>query len=171
MNDTLQKKKKHSWNPKNGEVMEASKPYTRVHPKVSGMATWHENCRWYSSLSLGEAHRYFVSQSSEFCRHKPLCCFSMSVYCCKRIYLYRLNGIWTASFSIWFSCFVKWYLIENYNFRHEQKITGREGDICSFMTKPSTWQRNYEQMKFMECLLSFSSETPVFPSPLWKHKN
>jgi hypothetical protein len=24
--------------------------------------------------------RYFVSQSSEFCRHNPLCCFSTSVY-------------------------------------------------------------------------------------------
>jgi len=25
-------------------------------------------------------YRYFVSQSSEFCRHNPLCCFSTSVY-------------------------------------------------------------------------------------------
>jgi hypothetical protein len=25
---------------------------------------------------------YFVSQSSEFCRHNPLCYFSTSVYCC-----------------------------------------------------------------------------------------
>jgi len=24
-------------------------------------------------------YRYFVSKSSEFCRHNPLCCFSMSV--------------------------------------------------------------------------------------------
>jgi hypothetical protein len=27
-------------------------------------------------------YRYFVSQSSEFCRHNSLCCFSTSVYCC-----------------------------------------------------------------------------------------
>jgi hypothetical protein len=27
-------------------------------------------------------YRYFVSQSSEFCRHNPLCCFSTNVYCC-----------------------------------------------------------------------------------------
>jgi len=27
-------------------------------------------------------YRYIVSQSSEFCCHNPLCCFSMSVYCC-----------------------------------------------------------------------------------------
>jgi hypothetical protein len=26
-----------------------------------------------------QLYRYFVSQSSEFCRHKPLCCFSTSV--------------------------------------------------------------------------------------------
>jgi hypothetical protein len=34
---------------------------------------------------------YFESQSSEFCRHNPLCCFSKSVYCCKRIFRYRLS--------------------------------------------------------------------------------
>jgi hypothetical protein len=25
----------------------------RVYPKVSGLATWSENCKWYSSLPLG----------------------------------------------------------------------------------------------------------------------
>jgi len=32
-----------------------------------------------------------VSQSSEFCCHNPLCCFSTSVYCCKHIFRYRLS--------------------------------------------------------------------------------
>jgi len=27
--------------------------YTRVYPEVSGLATWSENCKWYSSVSLG----------------------------------------------------------------------------------------------------------------------
>jgi hypothetical protein len=36
-------------------------------------------------------YRCFVSQSSEFCRHNPLCCFSTSVYCCKRIFRYLLS--------------------------------------------------------------------------------
>jgi hypothetical protein len=27
--------------------------YTRVYPKVSGLAAWSENCKWYSSLPLG----------------------------------------------------------------------------------------------------------------------
>jgi hypothetical protein len=26
---------------------------TRVYPKVSGLYAWSENCKWYSSLSLG----------------------------------------------------------------------------------------------------------------------
>jgi len=29
-----------------------------------------------------QLYRYFVSQSSEFCRHNPLCWFSTSVCCC-----------------------------------------------------------------------------------------
>jgi hypothetical protein len=29
-----------------------------------------------------QLYHYFVSQSSEFCRHNPLCCFSTSVNCC-----------------------------------------------------------------------------------------
>jgi hypothetical protein len=35
--------------------------------------------------------RYFLSQSSELCRHNPLCCFSTSVYCCKPIFRNRLS--------------------------------------------------------------------------------
>jgi hypothetical protein len=27
--------------------------YMRVYPKVSGVATWSENCKWCSSLALG----------------------------------------------------------------------------------------------------------------------
>jgi len=35
-------------------------------------------------------YRYFVSQSSEFCRYNPLRGFS-SACCCKRIFRYRLS--------------------------------------------------------------------------------
>jgi hypothetical protein len=38
-----------------------------------------------------QLYRYFVSQSSEFCRHKHLCCFSTSVYCCC-LFRYRLSS-------------------------------------------------------------------------------
>jgi hypothetical protein len=56
--------------------------YPRVYPKVSGLAAWSENCKWYSSLPLGAVVSLFVSRSSEFCFHNTLCCFSTSVYCC-----------------------------------------------------------------------------------------
>jgi len=38
-----------------------------------------------------QLYSYFVSQSSEFYRHKPLCYFSTSVYCCNYLLRYRLN--------------------------------------------------------------------------------
>jgi hypothetical protein len=41
----------------------------RVYPKVSGLAAWSENCKWYSSLPLRAVVSYCMSQSSEFCRH------------------------------------------------------------------------------------------------------
>jgi hypothetical protein len=43
------------------------------------------------SATTWKRYRYFVSQSSEFCRHNPLCCFSMSNTKGKRIFLYRLS--------------------------------------------------------------------------------
>jgi hypothetical protein len=36
-------------------------------------------------------YRYFVSQSSEFCRHNTLYCFSTSVYCCC-LFRYRVSS-------------------------------------------------------------------------------
>jgi len=38
-----------------------------------------------------QLYHYFVNQSSDFCRHNPLCCFSTSVYCCKGPFRYRLS--------------------------------------------------------------------------------
>jgi len=46
--------------------------HTRVYPKVFGMASWSENCKWYS----------FLTRESVICRHNPFCCFSMNGYCC-----------------------------------------------------------------------------------------
>jgi hypothetical protein len=59
--------------------------HTRMYPKVSGLSAWSENWKWYSSLPLGAVvSLFFVSQSSEVCRHNLLYCFSTSVYyyCC-----------------------------------------------------------------------------------------
>jgi len=38
-----------------------------------------------------QLYRYFVSHSSEFCRHNPLCCFSTSNTKGKRIFRYRFS--------------------------------------------------------------------------------
>jgi hypothetical protein len=50
---------------------------------------------------------YFVSQSSEFCRHNRFCCFSTSVYCC----LFRYDSVWkllgTPSYVSMARCLVK----------------------------------------------------------------
>jgi hypothetical protein len=59
--------------------------HTRVYRKVSGLAAWNENCKWYTSLPLGTV----VSLFSDFHRHDPLCCFSTSVYYC--LFRYRLG--------------------------------------------------------------------------------
>jgi hypothetical protein len=52
---------------------------TRVYPKVSGLAAWSDNCKWYSSLHQAQLYRYFVNQSIEFCRHN-LCVTSERVF-------------------------------------------------------------------------------------------
>jgi hypothetical protein len=35
------------------EVSQLFITHTRVYPKVSGLAAWSENCKWYRSLPLG----------------------------------------------------------------------------------------------------------------------
>jgi hypothetical protein len=42
-------------------------------------------CHWV------QLYRYFVSQSSEFCRNNPLCCFSTGDYYCCCLFRYRLS--------------------------------------------------------------------------------
>jgi hypothetical protein len=76
---------------------------------------WPPGARTANGTALcHEVHlyRYFMSQSSEFCRHNPLCCFSTSVYCCFLISLSTQSGnFWiyprihtlfsTAQVNIW----------------------------------------------------------------------
>jgi hypothetical protein len=65
-------------------------PSTRVCPKVFGLAAWSENCKRHAFCHYVQLYRYFMSQSNEFCRHNPLCCFSTSVCCCY-VFRYRLG--------------------------------------------------------------------------------
>jgi hypothetical protein len=64
---------------------------TKVYPKVSGLAAWSENANSTVLCHSVQLYRYFVSQSSEVCRHNPLCCFSMSNTKDKHISRYRLS--------------------------------------------------------------------------------
>jgi hypothetical protein len=48
-----------------------------------------------------QLYHYFVSQSSEFCRHNPVWCFSTCVYCCC-LFFYVRNLLVTPSYSVHF---------------------------------------------------------------------
>jgi hypothetical protein len=56
--------------------------HTRVYPKFPD---WPPGAITANGTALShyvQLYRYFVSQSSAFCCHNPLCCFSTNVYCC-----------------------------------------------------------------------------------------
>jgi hypothetical protein len=64
---------------------------TRVYPNVTGLAS--PGARTANGTALChkvQLYRYLVSQSSELCRHRPLYCFSTSVYFC---YLFRYDSV------------------------------------------------------------------------------
>jgi hypothetical protein len=64
---------------------------TMVYPKVPG---WPPGATTVNGTALCykvQLYCDFVSHCREFCRHNPLCCFSVSVYCCKSIFHYRLS--------------------------------------------------------------------------------
>jgi hypothetical protein len=60
-----------------------------AYPKVSGRSPGAIIANGTALCHKVQLYRYFVSQSSEFCRHNPLCCFSTSVCCC--LFRYRLS--------------------------------------------------------------------------------
>jgi len=55
-----------------------------VYPKVSGLAAWSENYKWYGCHYV-HLYRYFASQSSELCRHS-LCVASQLVFIVVSVY-------------------------------------------------------------------------------------
>jgi hypothetical protein len=60
---------------------------------IQKFPNWPPGARTANGTALChyKLYRYFVSQSSEFCHHNPLCCFSTSLYCCKRIFHYLFS--------------------------------------------------------------------------------
>jgi hypothetical protein len=85
----------------------------KVYPKVSVLAAWSENCKLYSSLPVVQLYRYFVSQSREFCRHNPLCCFSTNNTKGKHIFRYRLGPETFGYTLVYMLCTVIMYLQRN----------------------------------------------------------
>jgi hypothetical protein len=74
--------------------------YRRFHTKLSVRGRIQKFPDWPPGTRIANGKdlchqvqlcRYFVSQSSEFCRHNPLFCFSTSNTKGKRIFRYRLN--------------------------------------------------------------------------------
>jgi hypothetical protein len=65
-----------------------------------------------------QLYRYCVSQSGEFCRHNPLCCFSTCVYCCRCccLFRYRLSPE-TFGYTFVFQTHTHIYI-----YRHEAEI-------------------------------------------------
>jgi len=64
--------------------------YKMVNPKVSGPAARARTANGTALCHQVQLYRYFVSHSSEFCCHNPLCCFLTSVYCCC-LFRYRFS--------------------------------------------------------------------------------
>jgi len=75
------------------ETLVCYQKITRVYSKVSGLAVWSESYKWYSSLPLGAVVKYTGSQSSELCRHNPLCCFATSVCYYKHIRYFGIESV------------------------------------------------------------------------------
>jgi hypothetical protein len=74
---------------------------------------WPSGARNANDTALGhyvQLYHYFVSQSSEFCHHNPLCCFSTSVYCCKLVFRYRLSPE-TFGYTLVHSCLCRSYIV------------------------------------------------------------
>jgi hypothetical protein len=94
------------------------------YPNVSRLAGWSENCKCYSSLPLDAVVSLFY-ESSEFCHHNPLCCFSMSVYCCKLIFDYiRFDAFPASEYN---EVFLGYQLGEVVQFSRDQRF---EDHLC-----------------------------------------
>jgi len=68
--------------------------YANIQGCIQKFLNWLPEVRTANGTALChymQLYHYLVSKPSEFCYHNPLCCFSMTVYCCKRIFCYWLS--------------------------------------------------------------------------------
>jgi hypothetical protein len=68
--------------------------YLWIRGCIQKFPDWPPGARTANGIALCyqvQLYHYFVSQSSEFCRHNPLCCFSTSNTKDKHIFRYRFS--------------------------------------------------------------------------------
>jgi hypothetical protein len=73
----------------------------KLRGRIEKFQDWPPGARTANGTALCHSvqlYRYFVSQYSEFCRHKPLCCFSTSAY---YYYYYYYLFIYFVIDSVW----------------------------------------------------------------------
>jgi len=98
-------------------MLESGGPWRKmshVRGCIQKFPDWPSSARTANDTALChyvQLYRYLVSQSSEFCLRNPSCCFSASVYCCKRVFRYRLS---TETFG--------YTLVHGLSSRHEQNF-------------------------------------------------
>jgi hypothetical protein len=94
-----------------------------------------------------QLHRHFVSQSSEFCRHNPMCRFSTSVYFCEHIFIYRLS-LETFGYTL---VQYEWKTPKDYRTSSMDHLDSPEGDSASrkIFLIYSTRQNRYRMTKNM----------------------
>jgi hypothetical protein len=76
------------------ETSAVGKIFTDVGGYIQKFPDWPPGARTANGIALChyvQSYRYLVSQSSEFCPHNPLCCFSTSNTKGKRIFRCRLS--------------------------------------------------------------------------------
>jgi hypothetical protein len=81
------------WTETNGKLCLGKQFIDNIRGCIQKFPDWPPGPRTSNGTALChnvQLYRYFVSQSSEFCCHNPLFCFSTSVYCCCLL-LYRLR--------------------------------------------------------------------------------
>jgi hypothetical protein len=87
---------------------------------IQNFPDWPPGARTANGTALChyvQLYRYIVSQSSEFCSHNTLCCFSVSVYCCCYFVIDSFRKLLDTPSYVFLACT---YHRDNFIFTSEQ---------------------------------------------------
>jgi hypothetical protein len=122
-------------------------PFYEIRGCIQKFSDWPPGARTANGTALChymQLYRYFVSQFSEFCRHNPLCCFSTSVCCCKRIFRYRLSPE-TYGYTVIYVGYMKSILVQ-------YKLHGEYHFVCLCQSELFCWNsKRYLNIKVSLC--------------------